>query len=259
MRRTVLTLVLVSVGSTASAQTPDREALRTQLRTQAREARQREDYGACASYLDAAIAIRGDTLLRYGAAMCAYLGGLLPEARRHATACMAEPEGDPVYRENCRQVIAQLDELEREPSSRASATTPQPVVPPTPPAPPVRPAAASPRPRTVPVGAITLWAAGGASLVLAGIGAILHSAAGADCTVSGDVATCPNAVAADRAANAGTWATVANVGFGVGLAAVAGGFAWWLVDRAQSAPRDADRPRVTAGIGPTSAALHVTF
>lgn len=254
-------LALLALPASVAAQPrpdPARETLRESLLSQAREARRREDWGACASYLDAATAIRADTLVRYGSALCAFHAGLFPEARRFAAACLAETTGDPVHHQGCRAVLAQLDALEREPttpSARPAAAPPVASAPRTAPTP--HPAASAPR-RGVPAGAVVLLAAGGASLVASAVGLGMWGAAQAGCTVDGDRAVCPTRDDADRAADAGTWATAANTTFAVGLAAVAGGVAWWLVDRGRGAPADAG-PRVAVGVAPGGASLAVRF
>lgn len=232
------------------ARPPDRDQLRAQLIAQARDARARQDYGACASYLDAATAIRADTLVRYSAALCAMQGGLLPEARRFAHACLHETEGDPEHLRNCQRLLGELDALEAAPSPAPSApprAAPPPVVATT------APSREGPLPaRGVPAGAIALWATGGASLALAGVSLALHGDASGACTAQGSTAICPNAEAASRAADAGTWAAVANASFVVGLAALAGGTVWWLVDRGRPAP-------VRVGVAPGAIALSGTF
>lgn len=260
-------LSLLALPATVAAQPrpdPAREALRESLLSQAREARRREDWGACTSYLDAATAIRADTLVRYGSALCAFEAGLFPEARRFAVACLGETVGDASLHDQCRAVLVQLDALEREPATPAPrAASPRPAEPPSVAsaprtAPTPHPATEAPR-RGVPVGAIALWAVGGASLVASAVGFGAWSASTSGCAVTGDRAVCPTRADADRAADAGTWATATNTTFAVGLAAVAGGVTWWLVDRARGAPADARAPHVVAGVGPGSAAVTVTF
>jgi hypothetical protein len=269
MRRALLALVLLAAPTAALAQPrpDDREALRAQLVVQARAARGREDFAACAAHYESAAAIRADVAVWYSAGLCAYLGGRLPEARRLAHACLGDQAGDAMIRGQCALLVRELDAAESTPSRPAAAPTapardPAPAPTAARPTPAPRHSPSTPPPparRGVPAGAIALWSVGGASLVLGVVGAVLHGAAGADCTVSGDVATCPNAAAAERAQDAGTWATMANVGLGVGLAALAGGTVWWIVDRVQGAPRDATAPRVSAGVGPASASLTVRF
>lgn len=255
MRSCVVAAALLLTPSLSFAQTTaptfSREPLRAQLIAQAREARGRQDYGACASYLDAATAIRADTLVRYSAALCAMQGGLLPEARRFAHACLHETEGDPEHLRNCQRLLGELDALEAQPTRapvapvaaqppRAAVAGRAPQQPPATPQPPARSAEG----RGVPAGAIVLWAAGGASLALAGVGLALHGESSSACAVQGEVAICPDAAAAARAGDAGTWAAVANASFAVGLAALAGGTVWWLVDRGRPRP-----VRVTVGLG----------
>jgi len=269
MRRALLALSLVAVPWTVLAQPrPDaREELRAQLVVQARAARGREDFAACAAHYESAAAIRADVAVWYSAGLCAYLGGRLPEARRLAHACLGDASGDAMIRGQCALLVRELDAAESTPARPAAAPTvpdrdPAPAPTPTRPTPAAAPSPSTPSPaprRGVPAGAIALWSVGGAGVVLGIVGAVLHGEAGADCVVSGDVATCPNAAAADRAQVAGTWATMANVGLGVGLAALAGSTVWWIVDRVQGAPRDATAPRVTAGVGPASASLTLRF
>jgi len=269
MRRTLLALSLVTVPWTSLAQPrpDDREALRAQLVQRAREARGREDFAACAAHYESAAAIRADVLAWYNAGLCSFFGGRLPEARRLAHACLGDTAGDAMIRGQCALLLRELDAAESTPASparpaaspTAPARDPAPSPTTTRPTPTAAPSpSAAPR-RGVPAGAIALWSVGGAGVVLGVVGAVLHGAAGSDCAVTGDVATCPTAAAAERAQDAGTWATMANAGLGIGLAALAGGTVWWVVDRVQGAPRDATAPRVTAGVGPAGASLTLRF
>jgi len=270
MRAVVVAAVLFSAPAWAQPARPtDREALRRQLLTQAREAQSRQDFGACSSYLEAATAIRSNTEVRYSAALCAFLGGRLPEAQRIAAECLHEREGDPQYLRACQQLLSQVDALEHapspprtEPSAPAAAppaavNAPPPLPPPIRSAPPVAPATPSSAARGVPAGAIVLWAAGGVSLALAGVGLALHGDAVGPCVAQGGVAQCPDAASAARAADAGTWATMTNVTFSLGLAALAGGTVWWLVDRGRGTREQA--PAVRALVGPGSLGLAGTF
>jgi hypothetical protein len=240
------------------------------LLTQAREAQSRQDFGACSSYLEAATAIRANTEVRYSAALCAFLGGRLPEAQRIASECLHEREGNPQYLRACQQLLSQVDALEHAPPapraepSAPAATLPAAVSapPPTRPtpirsAPPTTPATPSSSARGVPAGAIVLWATGGVSLALAGVGLALHGDAVGPCVAQGGVAQCPDAASAARAADAGNWATMTNVTFSLGLAALAGGTVWWLVDRGRGTREQA--PAVRALVGPGSLGLAGTF
>lgn len=272
MKHTLALSLLLAPALTSAqpARPTDREALRRQLLTQAREAQSRQDFGACSSYLEAATAIRSNTEVRYSAALCAFLGGRLPEAQRIASECLHEREGDPQYLRACQQLLSQVDALEHAPPPprpTPPAATPTPSSPsPTPPVPAVASAAApTPAPvaappsttRGVPAGAIVLWAAGGVSLALAGVGLALHGDAVGPCVAQGGVAQCPDAASAARAADAGTWATMTNVTFSLGLAALAGGTVWWLVDRGRGTREQA--PAVRALVGPGSLGLAGTF
>jgi hypothetical protein len=271
MRAVVAAALLLSSPALAQPARPaDREALRGQLLTQAREAQSRQDFGACSSYLEAATAIRANTEVRYSAALCAFLGGRLPEAQRIASECLHEREGNPQYLRACQQLLSQVDALEHAPpppraEPSAPAATPPVAVsapPPTPPrpthsVPPTTPATPSSSARGVPAGAIVLWAAGGVSLALAGFGLALHGDAVGPCVAQGGVAQCPDAASAARAADAGTWATMTNVTFSLGLAALAGGTVWWLVDRGRGTREQALALR--AMVGPGSLGLAGTF
>jgi hypothetical protein len=246
MRATAaLSLALILSPLAAAAQDASAaETMRAGLIAQARAARAREDYAACATFLESAAAIRPDNLVRYAAGQCAFAAGRLAEAERIAADCLGQSaEGDP-YRAACAALAAQVRAL----------AAPEPVQPPAAPAPPTaavaRPEAAPP-PRLVrealpppvlgllppapasrvPVGAIALWTAGGALLATAAVSAALHGAALDGCEVQGTRAVCASPADLDRAREAGTWATLGTVGFWGGLAAVAGGTAWWLFGR----------------------------
>ena len=265
----VCLLLVPGLVSAQPARPTDREALRAQLLTQAREAQSRQDFGACSSYLEAATAIRANTEVRYSAALCAFLGGRLPEAQRIAAECLHEREGNPQYLRACQQLLSQVDALEHAPPPprpTPPAPTPTPATPsPAAPVPAVTSAAApTPAPvaapsttRSVPAGAIVLWAAGGVGLALAGVGLALHGDAVGPCVAQGSVAQCPDAASAARAADAGTWATMTNVTFSLGLAALAGGTVWWLVDRGRGTREQP--PAVRALVGPGSLGLAGTF
>jgi hypothetical protein len=270
MRAVVAAALLLSSPALAQPARPaDREALRGQLLNQAREAQSRQDFGACSSYLEAATAIRANTEVRYSAALCAFLGGRLPEAQRIAAECLHEREGNPQYLRACQQLLSQVDALEHAPPPprpTPPAPTPTPAtLSPAAPVPAVTSAAApTPAPvaapsttRSVPAGAIVLWSAGGVGLALAGVGLALHGDAVGPCVAQGSVAQCPDAASAVRAADAGTWATMTNVTFSLGLAALAGGTVWWLVDRARRTREQA--PTVRAVVGPGSLGLAGTF
>lgn len=248
MRVAAAALLFVSSAAFAQpARVPDREPLRAQLIAQAREARARQDYGACTSYLDAATAIRADTLVRYAAALCAMQGGLLPEARRLAHACLHETEGDPEHLRNCQRLIGELDALEAPPAPQPPRSAPPPTASPrhAATAPTARPSEA----RGVPAGAVVLWASGGVSLALAGVSLALHGDAAGGCVAQGSAALCPDAASAARAVDAGTWAAVANTSFVVGIAALAGGTVWWLVDRARGRGETVPAVRAVVGLG----------
>ncbi len=272
MKHTLALSLLFAPALTAAqpARPTDREALRGQLLTQAREAQSRQDFGACSSYLEAATAIRSNTEVRYSAALCAFLGGRLPEAQRIASECLHEREGNPQYLRACQQLLTQVAALEHAPPpprpTPPAATPTAPAPSPAPPVPAVTSAAApTPTPvaaptsttRGVPAGAVVLWAAGGVSLALAGVGLALHGDAVGPCVAQGGVAQCPDAASAARAADAGTWATMTNVTFSLGLAALAGGTMWWLVDRGRGTREQA--PAVRALVGPGSLGLAGTF
>ncbi|MFO0630130.1 MAG: hypothetical protein U0325_31510 [Polyangiales bacterium] len=268
MRAVVAAALLLSVPALAQPARPaDREALRAQLLNQAREAQSRQDFGACSSYLEAATAIRSNTEVRYSAALCAFLGGRLPEAQRIAAECLHEREGNPQYLRACQQLLSQVDALEHAPPpprAEPAATPPDRASPPPSPAPtpsgsapPVAPATPPNSARGVPAGAIVLWAAGGVSFALAGVGLALHGDAVGPCVAQGGVAQCPDAASAARAADAGTWATMTNVTFSLSLAALAGGTVWWLVDRGRGTREQA--PSVRALVGPGSLGLAGTF
>jgi hypothetical protein len=111
----VCLLLVPGLVSAQPARPTDREALRAQLLTQAREAQSRQDFGVCSSYLEAATAIRSNTEVRYSAALCAFLGGRLPEAQRIAAECLHEREGNPQDLRACQQLLSQVDALEHAP------------------------------------------------------------------------------------------------------------------------------------------------
>lgn len=249
MRATPILLAALFAAPTITAQPrpDDREALRAQLVVQARAARGREDFAACAAHYESAAAIRADVAAWYSAGLCAYLGGQLPEARRLAHACLGDASGDAMVRGQCALLLRELDDAER-PAERPARAAPQPVsapsVPPAQPAPARRQIVRSHAPPSA--GPIALWSIGTALLGTAVVAAVLHADALAGCAVQGTQAVCATPADLDRARNAGTWETLGTGAFWGGVAAVAGGTTWWLLGRRAGAVSIAVMP---TGIG----------
>ncbi len=128
---------------------------------------------------------------------------------------------------------------------RGAARPPPPRVPTPAEAAPSRPPLIDvPPPRTgPPAGALVLMVGGGAALITGAVLGAVASASLSDCRVDGDVASCPNAAALERARQAPTFATAANVSFVVGALALAAGGAWWVF---------APTRRSTLAVGPAT-------
>lgn len=247
----LVSALLAASSATAQPRPDDREALRAQLVVQARAARGREDFAACAAHYESAATIRADVAVWYSAGLCAYLGGRLPEARRLAHACLGDTSGDAMVRGQCALLVRELDAAERPVERPARAPAPPIPGPPAarllpPPVPtPVRPLVAR-QVAPAPAGPIALWSVGGVLLGTAAVAAALHADALAGCSVHGTQAVCATPADLARARGADTWETLGAGAFWGGLAALAGGTAWWFLARRAGAVSVAVTP---AGIG----------
>ena len=119
-------------------------------------------------------------------------------------------------------------------------------------------AATSPRPhdtfvarrsssRSVPAGPIIVGSLGVASTVTAAVFFGLRQSAQGNCMQEGRALVCPSNADAMRANAAITYNTVADVTLGVGLAAIAGGVLWYVLDR-----RANERTAVRASVSPNA-------
>ncbi len=96
------------------------------------------------------------------------------------------------------------------------------------------------------MGSITVMSVGAASLAAAGVFFALRLGATAGCTMEQAILVCPDAESAARARSGATYTTMTNVFLVGGIALVAGGATWLIVDRVL-----APRPRaVRASVVP---------
>lgn len=87
-----------------------------------------------------------------------------------------------------------------------------------------------------PGGALALLTVGSVGVVTGVVLHVVRANALAPCTVSGDVATCPDSETLQAARAAPGLALGGNLALGVGLAAAAGGLAWWAFGGSREAP-----------------------